>query len=258
MFVAPARAKVRGRATGRSEIAGRIKHKVDERQNELGAVLAEVRRRWNRARAPARVDDWRGRPPHHVPGVGVLTVWLLASEGLPSPSSSWSCRRRRSSRSLRPLRPPRHPPTDLQIARFIEEHAGGLDDVVVTAVSMARPAARSRDCAGARCGPRGARASAASASISARDAAPGRDRRRRRDRRSAGRLRGVRADGISAASAIAVAYLLPARLLIEVTPGTSKVRAGTPLTVTRPRARPRRGTGARAHVGSGDAAGSGG
>ena len=45
---------------------------------------------------------------------------------------------------------------------------------------------------------------------------------------------------MSRGAAIAVAYVLPARVLIDITPGTSKVRAGTPLTVTARGARPGR------------------
>ena len=96
--------------------------------------------------------------------------------------------------------------------------------------SMARPAARSRE------GWRGtppARSTASGWSASSAEtccAGPPSARPSRPLALAAGFA--AFAPTMSRGAAIAVAYLLPARLLIEVTPGTSKVRAGTPLTVT--------------------------
>ena len=106
---------------------------MDERQNELGAVLAEVRRRWNRR---ARLGAWTigAMTAATMFGVGLFTVWLLASEGLALAFVVLVVTAFVLVTLASAARPPHHPPTDLQIARYIEEQAGGLDDVVVTAV----------------------------------------------------------------------------------------------------------------------------
>ncbi len=162
--------------------------------------------------------------------VGLFTVWLLASEGLALAFVVLVVTAFVLVTLASAARPPHRPPSDLQIARYIEEQAGGLDDVVVTAVQhgetgsplargLARDAARTVDGVGfervisgevLRRAATGAVVATVALAVGFAAFAPT-------------LRRGV---------AIAVAYVLPARLLIDVTPGTSKVRAGTPLTVT--------------------------
>ncbi len=202
---------------------------MDERQNELGAVLAEVRRRWNRR---ARLGAWTigAIAAATMFGVGLFTVWLLASEGLALAFVVLVVTAFVLVTLASAARPPHHPPTDLQIARYIEEQAGGLDDVVVTAVQhgetgnpiargLARDAARTVDGVGLERVISGEvlRRAAIGAAIATVALVAG---------------FAAFAPTMSRGAAIAVAYVLPARVLIDITPGTSKVRAGTPLTVT--------------------------
>ena len=202
---------------------------MDERQNELGAVLGEVRRRWARR---GRLSAWATGTvaATMLLGVGGLTVWLLASEGLALAFAVLLVLAAVAVTLVCAAWPLRRPPTDMQLARFIEERAGGLDDVVVTAAQHAA-------------------SSAAPASELARQAVRavedvGYDRiisaetlRRAAIGAAAGTL--VLVAGSAAFTptmtrglGVAAAYLLPSRLLIEVAPGTSKVRAGSPLTIT--------------------------
>jgi hypothetical protein len=202
---------------------------MDERQNELGAVLAEVRRRWTRG---VRLSAWStgAIAATMFLGVGGLTVWLLASEGLPLAFVVLLVLGVVVATLATALRPPRRPPSDVQLARFIEERAGGLDDVVVTAAehgdSGAVPAA-----ALARQAVRAVEGVGIDHIVSAaalRRAAIG---------AAAATLVLVAGSAAFAPTAsrglgVAAAYVLPSRLLIDVAPGTSKVRAGTPLTIT--------------------------
>jgi len=202
---------------------------VNERQNELGAVLAEVRRRWDRR---ARLGAWTvgAAAAATMFGVGLFTVWLLASEGLPLAFTALFVTALVVVTLVAAARAPRRPPSDVQIARYIEEQAGGLDDMVVTAVQhgatgsalargLAADAARRVDRVGldtviSREVLRRAAIGAAVASLAL----------------AAGFA--AFAPTMTRGAAIAAAYVLPSRLLIDVTPGTSKVRAGTPLTIT--------------------------
>src|SRR5688500_14866471 len=104
-----------------------------DRGGELRAILGGVRARWSR-RAFLRawmVGAWTAAAMLFV---GLLAVWLIAQDGLPLVfvvATVGVVAGVALSFSLLPLR---RPPTDRQIARFIEEQAGGLDEVVVTAV----------------------------------------------------------------------------------------------------------------------------
>jgi hypothetical protein len=202
---------------------------VNERQNELGAVLAEVRRRWNRR---ARLRAWTvgAAAATTMFGIGAFTVWLLASEGLALSFVVLLVGAFALVTLACAVWPSRRAPSDLQLARYIEEQAGGLDDAVVTAVQHGHtgsPIARelTRDAARRVTGlgldrvisSEGLRRAAIGAAIATVALAVG---------------FAAFAPTMSRGAAIAVAYVLPARLLIEVTPGTSKVRAGTPLTIT--------------------------
>ena len=106
---------------------------MNERQNELGAVLAEVRRRWNRR---ARLSAWTvgAAAATTMFAVGAFTVWLLASEGLALSFVVLLVTALVLVTLACAVWPTRRAPSDLQLARYIEEQAGGLDDVVVTAV----------------------------------------------------------------------------------------------------------------------------
>ncbi len=66
--------------------------------------------------------------------VGVLAVWLVASEGIPLVVVVAAVTTVAFAALLFALLPLRQHPSDRQIARFIEERAGGLDEVLVTAV----------------------------------------------------------------------------------------------------------------------------
>src|SRR5918996_706858 len=112
---------------------------MGERLLELQAILAEVRRRWTR-RAVLRSWMIAAAAATTVLAAGLATVLLIAREGIPLvvtvgvvcfaaifalARAFWTLRRR---------------PTDRQLARYIEEKFGGLDDVLVTAVDYsARP-----------------------------------------------------------------------------------------------------------------------
>src|SRR5688572_17490917 len=104
-----------------------------DRASELRAILASVRARWSR-RAFLRgwmIGAWAAAA---MLMVGLLAVFLIAQEGLPLVfvvAAVGLIAGVALSFSLLPLR---RPPSDRQIARFIEEQAGGLDEVVVTAV----------------------------------------------------------------------------------------------------------------------------
>ncbi|HWI18999.1 MAG TPA: hypothetical protein VNT81_14700, partial [Vicinamibacterales bacterium] len=107
---------------------------MTERASELRAILANVRTRWSR-RAFLRAWMLGAVTAGAMLMVGVLAVWLIAQEGVPLVlvvSTVGLVAGISLSFAFLPLR---RPPSDRQIARFIEEQAGGLDEVIVTAVS---------------------------------------------------------------------------------------------------------------------------
>ncbi len=202
---------------------------MSERFVELRTILADVRSRWAR-RALLRAWTLGAVTAAAVLLVGLLAVWLVAGEGLPLVLAVIVVMVFAVVSLVFALLPLRQPPTDKQIARFIEEQSGGLDDVLVTAVEKggAGPSpmsdllvanavrtARSVDFGSliSRETVQRAMAGAALASLalaaSAMFFAP-----------SAGR-----------AADVVGAYLFPKRYVIEVRPGSVKVRAGQPLTV---------------------------
>lgn len=202
---------------------------MDHGQDELGTVIAEVRRRWTRR---VRLSAWAVGTigAAMLLGVGALTVWLLASEGLPLAAVVLFVLAAVVGTLACAAWPVRQPPTDLQLARFIEEQAGGLDDVVVTAAqhggSPSAPGAALRHQAVRAVEEVGYDRIISSAAL--RRAAMG---------ALAGTLvllagSAAFAPTMTRGLGVAAAYLLPSRLLIEVAPGTTKVRAGSPLTIT--------------------------
>ena len=129
---------------------------MTERVSELRAILADVRARWQR-QALLRAWTLGAMTAAAMLLVGVLAVWLVASEGIPLVVVVAAVITVALAALLFALLPLRQPPSDRQIARFIEERAGGLDDVLVTAVDksgdatpVAGPADRRRDSRRAR------------------------------------------------------------------------------------------------------------
>lgn len=204
---------------------------MSERRVELRQVLTEVRRRWTRR-------TWLGAWAlgASVAAVLLLAGWattrLLATNGMPLALTLAFVSLAAIAGCARALWPLRRTPTDRQLARFIEERSGGLDDVVATAVAYGeRPDASPRmremlaadavaalsgieiDTLVSRESIRGAflRAVAATAVLALAVA--------------------LMAPAVSRAGRVTLAYLFPARIDIEVTPGSAKLKAGDPLTI---------------------------
>src|SRR5688500_3794888 len=112
---------------------------MTERVGELRAILAEVRTRWQRR---ALLEAWAlgGLTAGAMVFVGVLAVWLVASEGVPLVLVVAAVTAIALTSLLFALLSLRQTPSDRQIARFIEERAGGLDEVLVTAVDKSSDA----------------------------------------------------------------------------------------------------------------------
>ena len=202
---------------------------MDHGQDELGTFLAEVRRRWTRR---VRLSAWAVGTvaATMLLGVGGLTVWLLASEGLPLAFVAVLVLAAVAVTLLCAAWPLQRPPTDQQLARFIEERAGGLDDVVVTAAQHGASSAASVSALTRQ-------AVRAVEDIGYERIISGDKLRRAAIGAAAGTLVLVAgstafAPTMARGLRVATAYLLPSRLLIEVAPGTAKVRAGSPLTIT--------------------------
>ena len=201
---------------------------MTERVNELRAILAEVRARWQRR---AMLDAWAlaSLTAGALMFVGVLAVWLIASEGVPLVLVAAAVTTVALTALVCALQSLRHTPSDRQIARFIEERAGGLDEVLVTAVDKSGDGT---PIAGVIVGDavRAARQVDIESVVS-----------RRVLRRAA--LGAVGASLVFAASLwffapsagraidVAGAYLFPHRYAIDVRPGSIKVLAGEPVTV---------------------------
>jgi hypothetical protein len=209
---------------------------MSERPIELEAVLKEVRRRWTQ-RSRWRASMLGATAAATVVFAGWAAVTLLTPEGLPLlvvsalvlatavfaiARAGWSVRRA---------------PTDRQIARLIEERESQLDDVVATAVDYgARPDASPRM--------RAALFGDATRALSALGVSANLDRVlshqsvRTAWLRAAGAFAVLAvaavgfAPSLSRATNVASAYLFPARLTIDVTPGSTKIRAGEPVTIT--------------------------
>ena len=202
---------------------------MSDRFVELRTILAEVRARWTR-RAFLRAWTLGSVTAAAMLLVGLLAVWLVAREGVPLVVAVIAVTAAAVVSVVLALLPLRQPPSDRQIARFIEEQSGGLDEVLVTAVEKAAAgsspmtdllvgdavrAGRALDFASIITPEtlRRALAGAALASlallVSTAFFAP-----------AAGR-----------AADVVGAYLFPKRYAIAVTPGSVKVRAGQPLTI---------------------------
>lgn len=192
-------------------------------------MLADVRAHWMR-RAFLRAWALGAATAAAMLLVGLLAAWLIAREGVPLVLAVLAAVAVAITSLVFALLPLRQPPTDQQVARFIEEQAGGLDDVLVTAVEKGRagPSPMTEQLV-------------ANAIKSARslqgDAIISPDTRKRALAGAAlGSLALVVSAGFFAPSAgraadVVGAYLVPKRYVIEVVPGSVKVRAGRPLTV---------------------------
>src|SRR5688500_4373624 len=104
-----------------------------DRSGELRDILASVRTRWSRR---ALLRGWMvgACAAAAMLMVGLLAVFLIAQEGLPLVFVVATVGVVAGVALSFALLPLRWPPSDRQIARYIEEQAGGLDEVVVTAV----------------------------------------------------------------------------------------------------------------------------
>jgi hypothetical protein len=134
---------------------------------------------------------------------------------------------------IRALWPLHRRPTDRQLARFIEEHEPALDDVVVTAVDYrsrpdASPGMRELLAADAASALAGLDLDRIVSGDSVRQAAL----KAAAASAALGLTAALFAPAFSRATSVATAYLFPARLSVQVTPGTTKIRAGQPVTIT--------------------------
>ena len=201
---------------------------MTERVGELRGILAEVRARWQRR---TLLEAWAlgGLTAGSMVFVGVLAVWLVASEGVPLVLVVAAVIAVALTSLLFALLSLRQTPSDRQIARFIEERAGGLDDVLVTAVDKSQD---STPIAGVIVN---------DAVRAARNVELDRIVSTHLLRRAAiGALGGSLvflaslwffAPSARRAIDVAGSYLFPHRYAIDVRPGSIKVRAGEPVTV---------------------------
>lgn len=200
-----------------------------DRVSELKAILESVRARWSR-RAFLRAWMLGAVTAAAMLLVGLLAVWLIAQDGIPLVIVVSMVGLMAGISLSFALLPLRRPPTDRQIARFIEEQAGDLDEVVVTAVDQSRT--HSGPIVELLLGD----AIRAARSVDPRRVVPADSMQRAAIGGAIGTLVFATAFAFfapSASRAIGVAgtYLFPHRYAIDVTPGSVKVRAGQPVTV---------------------------
>jgi hypothetical protein len=197
--------------------------------NELHAILADVRRRWAR-RALLRAWTLGAATAAAMLLVGVFAVWLVAREGVPLVIAVAAVSAIAAVSLVFALLPLRRLPTDKQVARFIEERAGGLDDVLVTAVEKSGDAGGPMTAILVNDAIRAARRVDFDSIVS----------RQTLTRAAAGAALGslalvaaliLFAPSANRAGHVVGSYLFPNRYAIEVTPGSARVRAGRPLTI---------------------------
>ncbi len=202
---------------------------MSDRFGELRTLLADVRARWMR-RAFLRAWTLGAVTAAAMLLVGLLAIWLVAREGVPLVLAVLAVTAVAITALVFALVPLRTPPSDRQVARFIEEQAGGLDDVLVTAVEKAGAATSPMTELLVAEALRTARAQPFDAII-----APDTLRRA-----MAGAALGSLvlagavvffAPSAGRAADVVGAYLFPKRYVIEVAPGSVKLPAGQPLTV---------------------------
>jgi hypothetical protein len=199
---------------------------------EFQAVLSEIRRRWTRL---ALLRRWTLGAAAAILAIlaGLGAIALVARDGLSLLVAVLVALAAAAAGIACALWPLRSRPTDARLARFIEERTGGMDDVLPTAVDyLSRPD---------QSGPM-AEALAADALRAVKDINLDMVVDRSDVRRALWVAAAVSAVLIAAivvfspnvrrASNVASAYLFPARVTIDVTPGSTKVAAGKPLTIS--------------------------
>ncbi len=201
-----------------------------DRSGELRAILDSVRARWVR-RAFLRAWTLGAVTAGAMLMVGLLAVWLLAQDGIPLVIVVTTVGLVAGISLSFAFLALRMQPSDRQIARFIEEQAGGLDEIVVTAVDQSHSGST----------PVVDRL-IADAVRAARAVDPSRIVTTGSMRRAAiGGAIGIAvfaaalyffAPSASRAIDVAGSYLFPNYYAIEVMPGSIKVREGQPVTVT--------------------------
>jgi hypothetical protein len=203
---------------------------MSDRFVELRTILADVRARWMR-RAWLRAWGLGATTAAAMLLVGSLAVWLVAREGVPLVLAVVAILAAAAAALIFALLPLRQPPSDRQVARFIEERAGGMDDVLVTAVEKGMTGTGPVSERLVTDAVRAARALDLGLVVS----------RRTITRAAAGALlaslalslsSGLFAPSAGRAANVVSAYLFPKRYVIAVSPGSAKVRAGETLTVT--------------------------
>ena len=204
---------------------------MSDRPVELQSILADIRRRWT-LRSRLRAWALGAAAAATVVLAGVIAVLLLAPEGMPLVATTTIVVLVALGALARASWSFRFSPTDAQLARLIEERSPGLDDVVVTAVEYAaRPQAEPRM--------RQLLAADAARSLASvdRETIVSTPSMRQAALRAAVATIALAVagsafvPGVSRATNVAAAYLFPARLTVDVTPGTTKVRAGQPVTI---------------------------
>ena len=111
---------------------------MGDRATELRAILANVRARWSR-RAFLRAWSVGASAAAGMLLVGLLAVFLIAQEGIPLVFVVATVGIVAGIALAFALLPLRQPPSDRQIARFIEEQAGGLDETRDLAIGWRLP-----------------------------------------------------------------------------------------------------------------------
>lgn len=223
-----------------------------DRATELRAILEGVRARWMR-RALLRSWALGAVTAAGMVGVGLLAIALLAHQGVPLLIVVMMVGALVGVSLAFAVAPARRPPSDRQVARFIEEQAGHLDEVLVTAVdkstSQAGPVVDLLVADAIR-----AARNADLGSVVPPDSV---------QRAGLGALVGTAvflaamwffAPFAARAVAVAGAYVWPSHYAIAVSPGSIKVREGKPVTITATVHGMDGGITPRITVGRGDAA----
>lgn len=202
---------------------------MSERFGELRTLLADVRARWMR-RAFLRAWTLGAATAAAMLLVGLFAIWLVAREGVPLVLAVVAVTVVAVTSLVFALLPLRQPPSDQQVARFIEEQSGGLDDVLVTAVEKSAAGSSPMTELLVAEALRTARSQPFDAIV-----APA-TLKRAMAGAALGSLALLMATAFFAPSAgraadVVGAYLFPKRYVIAVAPGSVKVQAGRPLTV---------------------------